>query len=418
MTAELNIKRTLTLAIITLLLAGCAQATPSPTATPEPTAAPTATPTRTPMPTTTPTPTPTHTPRPTRTPTPTPTPTETPTPAPTSTRAPTAVPQPTEVPAAPPPPVAPAGENLLVNPSFEPPWEGKIPYGWKDVCGTVSEHFTTENNPAGVHSGTSSLWPRCYRVYQDVYNVTVGTTYRFGAWVRLLSSSGEPITSLTNPPIVDLAVCISTYGSQANPDNPEITICSAPVRVNDDWQFVSVDAVAQENHIVVWFVNVHSEGDFAFKLWDDASLTVASVAATVTPAPTSVPTRPAPMPFDANALHDAMLQARSNMEQIGGLLDRLYNQGRGECAPYVEWYYNLVQSPVYDGVPADWGGIYGEYVGAVEHAIETQHTIIFICSGQGGGVTELDYGVARVGIGEALNRLYPAITAAETLLGE
>jgi hypothetical protein len=238
MTAQLNTKHTLTLALAALLLAGCAQATPSPTATPEPTATPTATPTRTPTPTATPTPTPTRTPRPTRTPTPTPTPTATPTNTPTPIPLPTKTPTPTPIPLAP-----------------------------------------------------------------------------------------------------DVASLLSI-------------------------------------------------------------------------------TRPGPVPFDANALHDAMLQARSDMEQMGGLLDRLVNSGSESCEPYIGWYYSLMISPVYDGVSDDWGGIYGEYIWAVEHVLDTSHTIIFICSGQGGGVSQLDYGVARMGIGDALNRLYPAIAAAETLLGQ
>ncbi len=128
MTTQLNTKYVLILATVVLLLAGCVQATPSPTATPEPTATATATPTRTPTPTATPTPTPTRTPRPTRTPTPTPT--ETPTPAPTPTPAQTATPRPTRAPVAGPPPAVPSGTNLLTNPGFEEVGPSNVPNGW------------------------------------------------------------------------------------------------------------------------------------------------------------------------------------------------------------------------------------------------------------------------------------------------
>jgi hypothetical protein len=321
---------------------------------------------------------------------------------------------------------------LLVNPSFEEAGASNVPNGWivgylgfilrsKFPCNEQS----VSNQPYAewIHSGERNLamWPAgCTSagVKQVVYNTTPGVTYRFGVWGRAWSSTGEDRAVSTDPLLIDMWVCISTRGSVDDPSNAEVNVCSAAARPYDTWHYLAVDAVAQEEQVLVRLMAQHVSDERGAAIWDDASLTVAPAAATATPAPTSVPTRPAPIPFDANALHDAMLQARSDMEQMGGLLDRLYNQGREECAPYVEWYYNLVQSPVYDAVPADWSGIYGEYVGAVEHAIETQHTIIFICSGQGGGVTELDYGVARVGIGEALNRLYPAIAAAETLLGQ
>lgn len=426
-----NVKYALTLMMVVLLLVGCTQAISPPTATPEPTAIPPATPTRPPTPTATATPTPTHTPPPTRTPTPTPAPTETPTPAPTATPAPTTTPQPTRVPAAAPPPVQASGDNLLANPSFEEAGPGSMPNGW--VVGPLGSVFrskfpcneqTVSNQPYAewIHSGAGNLtiWPAgcsCVGVKQVVYNITPGVTYRFGVWGRAWSSTGEDRAVSTNPLPIDMWICISTRGSVDDPSNAEVNVCSAVARPYDTWHYFAVDAVAQEEQVLVRLMVQHTVDDRGAAIWDDASLTVAPSAATATPAPTPIPTRPAPVPFDANALYTAMLQARSDIEQMGGLLDRLYHEGREECAPYVEWYYHLMQSPLYDGVPADWGGVYGEYVWAVEHVLDTSHTIIFICSGQGGVVSELDYGVARMGIGDALNRLYPAISAAETLLG-
>jgi hypothetical protein len=102
---------------------------------------------------------------------------------------------------------------------------------------------------------------------------------------------------------------------------------------------------------------------------------------------------------------------------MGGLLDRLVDQGRENCESYIGWYDSLVASPVYDSVPPEWDGVYREYLWSVEHTLDTSHTIEFICSGSGGNVTRLDYGIARTGINESLDRLYPAVETAAAMLG-
>jgi hypothetical protein len=252
---------------------------------------------------------------------------------------------------------------------------------------------------------------------QDVHGVTPGVTYRFGVWSRLWSSTGTDHFVSENPEPMDVWVCISPKGSLANPWDSELSVCSAPARPYDTWQYLSVDAVAQEEHIVVWLMMAQRTNEgLGMGIWDDASLTASTVAATPTPAAVR-PTRPAPVPFDANALYDAMLQARSDMEQMGGLLDRAVNEGAQSCDPYVGWYDSLVASPVYDGVPAEWGGVYTEYLWAIEHLLEKSSPIIAVCTGDGGYVTNLEYGVGRMGINESLDRLCPAIETAAAMLG-
>jgi hypothetical protein len=254
--------------------------------------------------------------------------------------------------------------------------------------------------------------------HQHFFGAVPGTTYRFGVWGRLWSSTGHDRSVSEDPDPIDIWVCISTYGSRDNPWNAESAVCSPPGRPYDTWQYLSVDAVAQEEHIVVSLVMVqHAMNIQNLAIWDDASLTVSTAPATPTPAPTPRATRSTSVPFDADALYDAMLQARSDLEQMGGLLDQVKHDDVQPCEPYVDRYDSLVASPVYDGVPTDWGGVYAEYLWAVEHLLDTSSSIMAVCTGGGGRLTNLEYGIGRTGISESLARLYPAIEMAAAMLG-
>lgn len=329
------------------------------------------------------------------------------------------------------------GPNLLVNPSFEEPDERDQPVGWTvGPIGWVQRHgrnictggaVVNDPHPSWVRSGERNLamYPTSCSligVEQTVNNVTPGRTYRFGAWAKVWSTAvGDDHSVSTDPYPVDAWVCIVTAASRAGESSPDVNVCSAPRRPYDEWEYVAVDAVAQEEQIVVRVYVGHEPQDQGAAIWDDASLTSAPAAATPTPAPapTSLPSRPAPVPFNADALYEAMLQARSDIEQMGGLLDRIYRGGREPCEDYLRWHDSLLASPVYDGVPPDWGGVYGEYVWAVEHVIDKTNTATYICSDVGGGVlTEHDWGVARMGVNEALDRLGPAIDNAAAMLGK
>jgi hypothetical protein len=179
-----------------------------------------------------------------------------------------------------------------------------------------------------------------------------------------------------------------------------------------------VDAVAQEEFIVVSMIMVEQADNVRnISIWDDASLTVAPVAATRTPVPPARPARSVPSYFNANALYDAMIQARSDLESMGGLLDRAVREGGQPCDPFIGWYDSLVTSPVYDGVPAEWGGVYADYLWAVEHLLSSSGHIADICAGGGGSLTDLEYGLGRIGINESLDRLYPAVETAAAMLG-
>jgi hypothetical protein len=51
----------------------------------------------------------------------------------------------------------------------------------------------------------------------------------------------------------------------------------------------------------------------------------------------------------------------------------------------------------------------------VENGRSTNQPIFELCERGGGGITALNYGVARTGINDSLNRLIPAIEAANGL---
>jgi hypothetical protein len=382
------------------------------------------------MPTTAPTATATAVPTATATPTETPSPTDTATPTSTATVTPTAtatatatrpLPTATTVAAIPSPhPVVsgsiPSGPNLLTDPGFE-----QSGANW-----TLHEggnfFYTSSGDPQFVRSGSQALATAGKyrsRAYQVVTSVTSGTTYRAGVWVKLWSSTGSNHAISENPGDFAARICLNVVGAG---DPAEATsYCSPGVQPFDTWQYISVDAVAQSDRITVILQNFFTGSNRPRNnesIWDDVVLGLAPLSATATPPPVGPPTVPNPIPFTAQALRDSMVNTRFMLEQMGGLLDRLYNGSRESCTEYQPYYRNLVQSARYDGVPPEWQGIYNEYVFAVENGRSTNQPINDLCSRGGGTITDLNYGVARTGINDSLNRLIPALDSANALLGQ
>ncbi|MFZ1400792.1 MAG: hypothetical protein WAS33_28070 [Candidatus Promineifilaceae bacterium] len=421
-----------------VMFVGCQEAPAAEVAeaTIQPTEAAVATATAAPINTTAPTNAPTETAtaiataEPTETNTPTPEPSETPTRTsvpPTATNTATAVP-PTEAPAtattappapvsAPPPAPAPAGPNLLSNPGFE---NGYQP--WESPNGNTQFSFhTADSQPNFIHSGQRSL-KGAGRIWQRVFsNISAGTTYRAGGWFKVWSSTQEDRTVSVNPADIRGRICLNTFGDDAI-DLPT-TICSGWVRPLDVWQFISVDAVATNDRVtVILQVALFNNDNNAIHretLWDDITLGLAPSAATATPAPVAAanPVRPNPVPFSPTALRDSMTSVRWTIEQAGGLLDRLYNGENQTCAEFQGYYDDAIRSATYSGVPDDWAGIYNDYIFAVENFIATNESINALCDGGGGGLSQLNYGAARSGINDSLNRLIPAIEAANAKIG-
>ena len=382
--------------------------------TPTNTAEPTETATLTPTPTATAVPTETNTP----TLEPTETPTETPTaePTATATKAPaTATTAPPAPVSAPPPAPAPAGPNLLANPGFEAGDDGS----WVHHPFHTLSFYTADNSPQFVHSGQRSI-QGVFQIWQRIPNVTVGTTYRAGGWYKVWSSTQPDRNVSINPADVYGRICLTTNGD--DPSSTQYTVCSGWVRPLDVWQYISVDGVATNNVVTVSLqvtVNNDNGALYTETMWDDISFGTAPSAATPTPAPVAAanPVRPNPIPFSATALRDSMNSVRSNIEQAGGLLDRLYNGESQTCGEYQGYYDNAIRSATYSGVPDDWAGLYNEYLFAVENFLATNKDVDALCDGGGGSISELNYGAARSGVNDSLNRLIPALEAANAKLG-
>ena len=384
-------------------------AVPTNTATTAPTE--TATETAVPTDTATPEPTATHTATPTDVP-----PTETATSAPTATLPATAVPATATTapaPVAPPPAPAPSGPNLLGNPGFEAGNDF-----WRGQGNTVLSFHSADSQPQFVHSGQRSLLIGTSRIWQQVStNITVGTTYRAGGWLKVWSSTEGDRNVSVNPANLVGRICINTDGD----DDMTLptTICSGWQRPLDVWQFISVDAVATSDRITVILERGLTNSQSGMNneaSWDDINLGLAPAAATATPA-SSGPVRPNPVAFDAIALRDSMNGARSAIEQAGGLLDRLFNGQGGTCQEYQSYYDDAIRTATYSGAPEDWAGIYNDYIFAVENFLATNESIDSLCDGGGGALSALNYGAARTGINDSLNRLIPAIEAANAKLG-
>ena len=118
----------------------------------------------------------------------------------------------------------------------------------------------------------------------------------------------------------------------------------------------------------------------------------------------------------ANDLIGAMEELRFLLEQMGGLLDRL-NAGSGEsCGEYNSYYEGIGALPVFDNVPAAWQGLHQFYIDAALGALESNKDIYLLCNDGGGAPSALNYGIARTGINEALNKINAGIAAANEMV--
>jgi hypothetical protein len=334
----------------------------------------------------------------------------------TPTPAPTAVPivavAPPPPPPAPPPAPQPAGPNLLSNPGFE---AGNVAWARQGIW-SAFQIYTVGDYPQFVRSGQRAAymtWNATY--YQRVDNVTPGTTYRFGAWVRIWSSPTEDRTVSQDPGNVAAFVCINTHGD----DDPWLpsTICSGHVRPIDTWQFISVDAPAINDRVAVMLrFSVTSGPRHNEAIWDDAYLGLAPAAATPTPPPIGPPARPQPVPFDGVALRSSMNALQTTLVNIGGALDRLYHGSEFTCTDYEALYRQLVETKTYHSIPEAWQAVYNDYIWAADHAVATNEAIYSVCVNRGRSLTFLNYSVGRTGINDSLARLEPALVTANALL--
>lgn len=127
---------------------------------------------------------------------------------------------------------------------------------------------------------------------------------------------------------------------------------------------------------------------------------------------------PASAGFSGASLRDAMVSAKWTLEQMGGLLDRLYNGSVESCNEYMPYYLQLLSSPLYDEVSPAWQGVYNEYLYAIGNALQRNEGVASLCASGGGYLGEQAYGNARQSINQGLDRLTPAINTANGLLGQ
>ncbi|MBN1316399.1 MAG: carboxypeptidase regulatory-like domain-containing protein [Anaerolineales bacterium] len=345
-----------------------------------------------------------------------------PTPTPTATSD-----APVQVVAAFPPAAAPpAGPNMLVNPDFEMGTEG---WTLRNARHSFQPKTCTLDMYAPlVRSGYQALcsdYNDDMPYYQKIYNVTPGVAYRFGAWVRYWSSTGSDRALSVKPGEADVYVCINTDGEEDR--WLDSTVCSYYSQPIDTWHYLSVDAIATSDKIAVLLVMGFNRKEWKMNrtaAFDDASLGLAPASPTPTPPPLTETIRPAPVPFSGATLRDSMNQARGYLDQMGGMLDRLLRGEITTCDEYQEfrnYYYDLMRTAIYDGVPGDWQGVYNEYIFAVENGLATNQALSTICDedkeeGQN-MITRLNYTAGRTGVNDSLNRLLPAIETASALLG-
>lgn len=322
----------------------------------------------------------------------------------------------------------PTGVNLLYNPDVEMGFEGWIERPVKDP--QRHPYCSVDVYPSLVYSGQYALyssWNDHKTIYQFVHGVTPGVTYRLGAWVRYWSSEGDDRSISVNPEEGSAYICINVEGHEDR--WMDSTFCSPVINDVDTWHYLTVDAEAVNETITVIMVMTFPRSHYLPQInrmaaFDDLYLGLATVSVTPTPAPTPKATRPDPVPFDGAALRDSMNQARGYLDQMGGMLDRLINGEISTCDEYQEfrnYYYDLMRTATYDGVPGDWQGVYNEYIFAVENGLATNQALSTICDedkeeGQN-RITWLNFTAGRTGVNDSLNRLLPAIETANALLG-
>ena len=205
-------------------------------------------------------------------------------------------------------------ENLLRNPGFEGgyfAWNGipevQVAHDWtpwwvEDVNRDPRWHRPEWKQaqaaffPNRVRSGgAAQQWFTFYAshyagMYQQVFNVTPGQTYRFSVWVQVWSSLEDNAYQSVSPANPHFQIGIEPNGvavpGLAWPPGSVIWSYEAPMdQAVDGWAYMSVDAVAQNETITVY---LRTNPDFANKhndmYIDDASLIAVSAAA---PQPTA-----------------------------------------------------------------------------------------------------------------------------------
>lgn len=213
--------------------------------------------------------------------------------------------------------------NLLQNPGFEDgfyrwnginelavgngwtPWWIENPNSNPAYLRPEFKHAKASEFAYRVHSGQSAQqWFKLHSsflagLYQQVFGVQSGETYRFTAWAQVWSSAEDnPATVSTMPANPRLQVGIDPTGNWDPFASSVVWSGEAGMnQVIDNWGLVAVEAVAQSDVITVF---VRSRPDFANKhnnvYIDDTSLSAIGPPAPTAPPPTATEGPPTETP--------------------------------------------------------------------------------------------------------------------------
>lgn len=229
-----------------------------------------------------------------------------------------------------------AQDNLLQNPGFEGNYTAWLPqYGTAQMAANWTPWWVEDGNheplwaqpeykpaerqffPSRVVDGERAqqyftFFKSHYAgMYQQVFNVTPGQTYRFTIWTQVWSSTETAGDTSVGPANPRLHIGIDPTGAAwpgAVGSAPPTVVWSGEVSMTcviDNWCPVSIDVTAQNDVITVYtrsspdFANIHNDLYF-----DAASLTLVGPPPTATPLPTNTPgpATDTPVPTDTPAV--------------------------------------------------------------------------------------------------------------------
>ena len=148
-----------------------------------------------------------------------------------------------------------------------------------------------------------------------------------------------------------------------------------------------------------------------------------TVTVTATPIPITdleVPlTRPAPIAFEVTSFRATMNDLEFLLFQMGGLLDRVAQEGSGDCNEYLGYYVQLAALPTYSNVPGEWVDIEAGFQNVINSVLSTNEpTAQFCVDGGVGELSPFNYSLARNGINDGLSLFYALRDAADALISQ
>jgi hypothetical protein len=211
--------------------------------------------------------------------------------------------------------------NLLTNPNFEGDYyawsgiaEAQVAHGWTPWWRSrldsdppayyYKPEYKQANGyifPNRVHSGAAAQqWFTFFStheagMYQQVFDVSPGSRYRFTIWAQVWSSSENDPSRSINPAYPNLQVGIDPTGNW-NPYGGSV-VWSGTYAYYDAWGQLAVEAIAR-NHVITVFMR--SEPNFPVKhndmYWDDAELVAVGQSAPPIQATATSPAEPTSPP--------------------------------------------------------------------------------------------------------------------------